>query len=258
MRRYINLSVRDVDGVLLLDKPSGLSSSFFSNKMKKLFYAKKVGYVGTLDPLATGMLPICFGRSTKFSRNLLQFDKKYRVLVKLGESTNTFDAYGVIKHIAPVKFNEEQLKQCLNAFKGKSYQVPPMFSAIKYNGVPLYKYARKGIDIPRKPRIIYIYDLYILNIKSNNIIELDIQCSTGTYVRSVVNDIGKYLGCGAHVVGLRRLMFGQCFSASSMINIKNLEYIFYNNFLNDLEVLNKLDKFLISSDELNYLMYQCN
>lgn len=255
MRRYANLLVRDVEGVLLLDKPSGLSSRFFSNRIKKIFYAKKVGHVGTLDPIATGMLPICFGKSTKFSESLLQFDKKYTVLVKLGESTNTFDANGIINHIAPVKFNEEQLEQCLNAFKGKSYQIPPMFSSIKYNGVPLYKYARRGIDIPRKPRVIYVYDLYILNIKSNDIIELSIQCSKGTYVRSIVNDIGKYLGCGAHVIGLRRLKFGQFFLESSMINIQNLEYIFCNNFLNDFEVLNKLDKFLISSNELNYLMY---
>lgn len=245
MQRYIDLSVRDVNGILLFDKPPGFSSSFFSNKIKRFFCAKKAGHVGTLDPLATGMLPICFGKSTKFSKYLLQFDKKYRVLVKLGESTDTFDSSGMVMRVMPVEFDEEKLEQCLDSFRGKSYQVPPMFSSLKYRGMPLYKYARKGINIPRRSRMINIYDLSILNKKSdNNIIELNIKCSTGTYIRSVVNDIGQCLGCGAHVMELRRLMIGE-YVSESMINIQTLESIFYNSFFNDLEVLNELDKFLI-------------
>lgn len=250
MQRYKNLSIRDVHGILLLDKPSGFSSSFLSKKIKKLFYAKKVGHAGTLDPLATGMLPICLGKATKFAKYLLQSDKQYRVLAKLGESTDTFDSTGVVIGVFPVKFDEQKLKQCLDSFIGQSYQFPPMFSALKYHGIPLYKYARKGISIPIKSRTIYIYDLSVISIRSGNIIELNIQCSKGTYIRSVINDIGKFLGCGAHVIGLRRLMIGKCIK-ESMINIKILESIFYNNLLNDLETLNRLDKFLISGNVLN-------
>lgn len=253
MQRYINLSIRDVHGILLLDKPSGISSSFLSNKVKKLFFARKAGHAGTLDPLATGMLPICLGRATKFAKYLLQSDKQYRVLVKLGESTDTFDSDGIMIRVLPVKFDEKKIKECLDSFKGQSYQIPPMFSSLKYHGIPLYKYARKGINIPRKSRKIYIYDLSLINIKSNNIIELNIQCSTGTYIRSIINDIGECLGCGAHVIGLRRLMVGQ-YVVTSMVDIKTLESIFYNNFLNDLEVFDQLDRFLISLDSLHYFI----
>lgn len=251
MRRYINFPVRDIHGILLLDKPCGVSSSFLVKKIKKFFCAKKVGHAGTLDPLATGMLPICFGKTTKFVKYLLKFDKKYRVLARLGESTNTFDSTGSIIRILPVVLDYKKLERCLHSFIGQSYQVPPMFSALKYHGVPLYKYARKGINIPRKSRKIFIYDLSILSMQPNHIIELSIRCSTGTYVRSVISDIGEHLGCGAHVIGLRRLMVGK-YTAESMVNLKTLETIFYNNFLNDLEVLRKLDRLLILSDTLGY------
>lgn len=253
MQRYIDFSKRNVDGILLLDKPSGLSSRFASYKIKQLFCAKKVGHVGTLDPIATGMLPICLGRATKFAKYLLNTDKRYQVVVKLGESTDTFDAYGALIRVLPIKFNSKKLDQCLNVFKGVSYQVPPMFSSLKYNGIPLYKYARKGINIPRKSRIIYVYDLSYLR-KQFSIIELDIRCSKGTYIRSIVNDLGECLGCGAHVSGLRRLMVGEYLS-SSMISIKTLESVFYNNDLNDSEVLKKFDSLLISLESLNSLIH---
>lgn len=244
MQRYVKLSRRDIHGILLLDKPSGLSSSFVSCGVKKLFFANKVGHAGTLDPLATGMLPICFGRATKFVNRLLNFEKRYQVLAKLGEMTDTFDSDGIIIRKSPIQFNSKKLKQCLDSFKGESYQIPPMYSSLKYNGVPLYKYARKGIHISRKSRIIFIYDLSVIR-KDINIIKLDITCSKGTYIRSLVNDLGECLGCGAHVIKLRRLMIGQYLS-SSMVNIKKLESIFYNKNLDDLEVLNKLDNLLIS------------
>lgn len=255
MRRYLNLIKRNIHGVLLLDKPVGVSSSFLSNRMKKLFCANKAGHAGTLDPLATGMLPICFGKATKFVEQLLNFDKKYRVRLKLGESTDTFDSNGIIIKISPIQFNLRKLQQCLNNFKGKSFQVPPMFSSLKYHGLPLYKYARQGITVPRKPRMIYVYELTILN-QDINIIELDMMCSKGTYVRSFVNDFGDCLGCGAHVTGLRRLMIGR-YLPDSMINIQVLESIFYNSNLNDLEVLNKLDDLLISVESLSNLAYSC-
>lgn len=254
MQRYVKLSKRDLHGILLLDKPFGFSSSFVSYKIKQLFYANKVGHVGTLDPIATGMLPICFGKATKFVKYLLHFDKKYRVFLKLGESTNTFDTDGTLTRISPVQFDSKKLEKCLDSFKGKSFQIPPMFSSLKHHGVPLYKYARKGINIPRKPRVIHIYDLFIIR-REMNTIELDITCSTGTYIRSFVNDLGECLGCGAHVIKLRRLTVGQYLS-SSMINIKILESIFYNNDLNDLEVFDKLDDLLISIDSLNSLIHE--
>ncbi|CAD83627.1 tRNA pseudouridine 5S synthase [Candidatus Blochmanniella floridana] len=251
MQRYVNFfdkNRRDVHGLLLLDKPTGFSSSFFLNKIKKLFYAKKVGYIGTLDPIATGMLPICFGKATKFASYLLNSDKRYRVLVKLGESTDTFDASGVIIRIADVQCNKEKIEECLKSFLGTSLQIPPMFSSLKYQGLPLYKYARRGVNIPRKSRTIHVYSLYCLN-QLNSIIELEIHCSKGTYVRSIVNDIGEYLGCGAHIISLRRLMVGQ-YIASMMVNIKTIESIFFDKDLNDLEVLDKLDNLLISTETI--------
>lgn len=250
MQRYINLIRRNIDGLLLLDKPSGFSSAFMSANIKKFFYVNKVGHAGTLDPIATGMLPICFGKTTKFIELLLHSTKRYIVLVKLGESTDTFDADGVIVRVLPIQFNEIKLKQCLDSFKGKSYQIPPMFSALKHHGVPLYKYARKGINIPRKSRVIYIYDLFLIR-KAVNIIELDVKCSKGTYIRSFVHDLGECLGCGAHIIKLRRLTIGRFLSAS-MIDIETIESIFYNKNLNDLSVLNRLDNLLISIDLLNY------
>lgn len=254
MQRYLNASRRDVHGILLLDKPFGLSSSFVSYKIKKLFCAKKVGHAGTLDPIATGMLPICFGKATKFVKYLLYFNKRYQVTAKLGESTDTFDSEGiVIRRTSSIKFDSKKLEQCLDSFRGKSMQMPPMFSSLKYRGLPLYSYARKGLNIPRKSRKIYVYSLYVLR-KEAHIIELDIECSKGTYIRSLVHDLGECLGCGAHVITLRRLMIGE-YLPTSMINMKTVESIFYNNHLNDLEVLNKLDALLISIESFNKLIH---
>lgn len=254
MRRYINLPKRNVHGILLLDKPVGLSSSFVSYNIKKLFYANKVGHAGTLDPIATGMLPICFGKATKFVKYLLNCNKKYRVLAKLGKNTDTFDRSGTVIKISAIEFTAKKLEQCLNIFKGKYWQIPPMFSSLKYRGVPLYTYARKGIDIPRKPRLVYIHELYILR-RETDIIELDITCSKGTYIRSFVNDLGNCLGCGAFVSELHRLMIGKYLSPSMMVNLKTLESIFYNKNFNDFEVLSKLDSLLITLDSLYDLVF---
>lgn len=247
MQRYLNLSKRKINGILLLDKPCGVSSSFISYRIKKMFCADKVGHAGTLDPIGTGMLPICFGKATKLANYLLLSDKRYKVLAKLGESTNTFDSDGTVIRTSPINFNSIKLEQCVNIFKGKFNQIPPMFSSLKHHGVPLYKYARKGVDIPRKSRVVYIYDLFFYQ-KDLDIIELDVRCSKGTYMRSLVNDFGECLGCGAHVIRLRRLMVGK-YLPCAMINIKTIESIFYDKTLNDLIVLNKLDALLISMRE---------
>lgn len=251
-RQYIGLPRRNVDGILLMDKPKNVASSFLLNKVKTLFHASKAGHTGTLDMLATGMLPICFGKATKLAKYLLNSDKKYQVIAKLGVSTDTFDAYGKIIRVVPVvKIIEYELKKCLECFKGKSYQIPPMFSAIKYCGVPLYKYARRNIDISRRAREIFIYSLRLIAIRVD-IIELIVHCSKGTYIRSVIHDLGECLGCGAHIIELRRLTVGKC-TSGSMINIKTLETIFYDSFLNDIEVLDVLDALLISTDMIKKL-----
>lgn len=245
MRKYVNLPRRDVEGVLLIDKPKNISSSFLLNKIKTLFHANKAGHTGTLDMLATGMLPVCFGKATKLAKYLLNFDKRYKVIAQLGVSTDTFDAFGkVIRVTSVIDVSINELKRCLNSFIGKSYQIPPMFSSLKYYGVPLYKYARKNVEVPRNSREIFIYNLNLLEINKENIIKLIIHCSKGTYVRSMINDLGECLKCGAHVVELRRLSVGNWLS-TSMIQIKTLESIFNNNFLSDMEVLEKLDTLLI-------------
>ncbi|WP_284345871.1 tRNA pseudouridine(55) synthase TruB [Candidatus Blochmannia ocreatus (nom. nud.)] len=241
---------------MLLDKIKGVSSGTLLNKIKYFFCARKVGHAGTLDPIATGMFVICFGKATKLAKYLLNFDKKYKVVAKLGISTNTFDSDGKIRRISPVRLHDNELKQCIQSFIGIKKQIPPMFSALKHNGVPLYKYARQGIEITRKPRNVHIYDCRLLK-KSNDIIELYIYCSKGTYVRSIINDIGEYLSCGAHVIELRRLSIGY-FECSSMVTFKNLENIYYNNAFSDLEVLRKLDTLLVSVDNIKNMCMTIN
>lgn len=251
IRKYTDLFKRDIDGVLLIDKPKNVFSSVVLNRVKKLFHANKAGHTGTLDLLATGMLPICFGKATKLAQYLLNSDKRYRVVVQLGVSTNTFDANGKIVNTTPVQYTMHQLKRCLESFKGKFDQIPPRFSSVKYRGIPLYKYALRNIEVPRYAREIYIYNLYICAIKID-ILELMIHCSKGTYIRGIINDLGKCLGCGAHVLELRRLSVGK-FIFSSMIDIKILEDIVNNSLLNDTEVLRKLDGLLIPVTTVNSL-----
>lgn len=250
-RKYIDLPKRDVDGVLLIDKPINVFSSVILNRVKKIFHANKAGHTGTLDLLATGMLPICFGKATKLAQHLLNSDKQYRVVVQLGISTNTFDAKGKIVRITPVQYTMYQLKKCLESFTGKSKQIPPKFSSVKYRGVPLYKYALKNVEVPRYARDIYIYGIHICTVKLN-IIELIIHCSKGTYIRGIINDLGECLGCGAHVVELRRLSVGKCMF-DSMINIKALEDIVNNSSFSNIEVLKILDNLLIPITTMNLL-----
>lgn len=197
---------RDINAILLLDKPTGWTSNDALQKVKRLYNANKAGHTGSLDPLATGMLPICFGEATKFSRFLLEADKEYLVEAKLGISTNTGDADGEVVATKPVPtLDQATLEKVLEQFRGDIQQIPSMFSAIKYQGKPLYEYARKGIEVERHPRPVTISSLDLLKIE-DDVLTLFVHASKGTYIRTLVQDIGEALGCGAHVTALRREM----------------------------------------------------
>ena len=194
---------RSLDGVLLFDKPLELSSNDALQKVRRLFQADKAGHSGTLDPLATGLLPICFGEATKFSMALLDADKTYRALLRLGQTTTTGDAEGEIIAELPVEVQQSDVDSVLARFRGEIRQLPPMHSALKHQGKPLYEYIRKGETIERELRIVVIHEL-VLNSFSGNQMDITVRCSKGTYIRTLSEDIGAALGCGAHLIGLRR------------------------------------------------------
>ena len=194
---------RDVHGVFLLDKPQGMSSNDIMQKVKRIFQANKAGHTGALDPLATGMLPICLGEATKFSQFLLDADKRYLVTAKLGERTDTSDAEGQIVETREVKVKTSEILTALEQFRGDILQVPTMFSALKHNGKPLYEYARQGITVEREARPITIFELNFIEYNAPYL-TLEVHCSKGTYIRTLVDDLGEALGCGAHVTMLRR------------------------------------------------------
>ncbi len=219
---------RPINGILLLDKASGISSNKALQQVKHLYQAQKAGHTGSLDPLASGMLPICLGEATKFSHYLLEADKCYQVKAKLGERTNTADAEGEIIKTAPVEaYTFAEFEQFLNGFRGELQQIPSMFSALKHQGQPLYKLARQGIEIERKARTIQIHRLELLSLTANTI-ELKVTCSKGTYIRNLIDDIGEALGCGAHVTMLRRLKVDN-YSSEKMINFAELQAIHAEN-----------------------------
>ena len=198
---------RRVDGVLLLDKPLGLSSNAALQKARWLFNAEKAGHTGTLDPLATGLLPLCFGEATKFSSTLLDADKTYLATVKLGIVTDTCDAEGKVLATHPVTTTEADVLALLTRFTGEIEQVPPMYSALKREGKPLYELARQGIEVERAARKVTIHALEISNWQGDRF-DLCVACSKGTYVRTLAADIGTALGCGAHLSALRRTRVG--------------------------------------------------
>ncbi|MFP1758943.1 tRNA pseudouridine(55) synthase TruB [Lonsdalea quercina] len=214
---------RDVHGVLLLDKQQGTSSNDVLQKVKRLFNANKAGHTGALDPLATGMLPICLGEATKFSQYLLDSDKRYRVIARLGQRTDTSDADGNVVEERPVTFTPEALAQALDAFRGTTPQVPSMFSALKYQGRPLYEYARKGQTVPREAREITVYELQQIRWEGDEL-ELEIHCSKGTYIRTIIDDLGEKLGCGAHVIYLRRLQVAT-YPIERMVTLAQLQVL---------------------------------
>lgn len=198
---------RRVDGVLLLDKPAGMTSNAALQKARWLLNAAKAGHTGTLDPMATGLLPLCFGEATKFAGELLTAGKRYAATLRLGVRTDTADAEGQVLETRPVAVTREQVEVALARFRGDILQVPPMHSALKRDGRPLYEYARKGIEVERKPREVSIFKLDILKFDVDRL-DFDVDCSKGTYVRSLAEDIGAALGCGAHLTALRRTRIG--------------------------------------------------
>jgi tRNA pseudouridine55 synthase len=202
---------RRLDGVLLLDKPLGLSSNHALQAARRLYSAEKAGHTGTLDPLATGLLPLCFGEATKFSGELLNADKRYLATVQLGVTTETADAEGTVLERRPVNVTRPQIEQALAAFVGQIEQVPPMYSALKRDGKPLYEYARAGIEVVRAARRVTIHQLFRVNGDDGLIdgrFDFEVRCSKGTYVRTLAADIGERLGCGAHLAALRRTGIG--------------------------------------------------
>jgi tRNA pseudouridine55 synthase len=214
---------RPINGVLLLDKPYEMSSNNALQKVKRLYFAQKAGHTGALDPLATGMLPICLGEGTKFSQFLLDTDKRYQVTAKLGIRTTTSDADGEVVSDKPVNITEQQLADALDSFRGTTKQIPSMYSALKYKGQPLYKYAREGIDVPRESRDITVFELTLLRF-DNDEVELDIHVSKGTYIRTIVDDLGELLGCGAHVAHLHRSAVGN-YPMEKMVTMEQLEIL---------------------------------
>lgn len=201
-------SGRNVTGILLLDKPLGLTSNDALQRVKRFYRAAKAGHTGSLDPLATGLLPCCLGDATKFSAFLLDADKRYRVRVHLGVTTTTADAEGeVVETLPVVGVDESRVREVLRGFLGGIDQLPPMYSAVKHQGQRLYKLARQGVEVERQTRRIEIFALDLLAFDLPEI-ELDVHCSKGTYVRTLAEDIGRGLGCGGHVSQLRRTGVG--------------------------------------------------
>lgn len=227
MAQYRRPKGRDIDGILVLDKPTGMSSNACLQQVKHLFEAEKAGHTGSLDPLATGVLPLCFGEATKLSQFLLDSDKRYRTTLKLGERTDTADAEGqVIEQRSAAHVTETAIREAIPAFVGDIEQTPPMYSALKHQGQPLYKLARSGREVEREARPVTVYAMTLLGFDAvAGTADLEIHCSKGTYVRTLVEDLGEALGCGAHVQALRRLQAGafgegQCVNMAALAQLK--------------------------------------
>ncbi|MEG3080150.1 tRNA pseudouridine(55) synthase TruB [Halomonas sp. 5021] len=211
-----------VNGIVLLDKPKGLSSNHALQRVRRLFEAQKAGHTGTLDPMATGLLPICLGEATKFSSHLLEADKVYRTRVELGTITDTGDAEGAVieQHDVP-SLTVNDIESVLSGFRGEIDQVPPMYSALKHEGKKLYELAREGKQVERAARRVSVYDARLLSFEGTAF-ELEVSCSKGTYIRTLAEDIGKALGCGGHISQLRRLKTGP-FNGDAMWTLEALE-----------------------------------
>ncbi|TNE72540.1 MAG: tRNA pseudouridine(55) synthase TruB [Gammaproteobacteria bacterium] len=198
---------RDVNGILVIDKPQGVTSNGILQQVKRLYGAAKAGHTGALDPLATGVLPLCFGEATKFSQMMLDSDKAYIATARLGVRTETGDSEGAVveEKTVPSDLTAETLEPVLEKFRGDIQQVPSMYSALKHKGRPLYEYAREGIEVERPARPVTIFELTLLDVRDGEL-DIAVSCTKGTYIRSLVEDIGEALGCGAHVTALRRTM----------------------------------------------------
>lgn len=217
---------REISGIFLLDKAPGLTSNRALQKVKRMFEAKKAGHTGSLDPLATGVLPLCFGEATKVSQYLLESDKSYRASIKLGQCTDTGDSDGtVIETVPDFSITEGAIGAALKRFEGEIDQTPPMYSALKVGGTPLYKFARKGLVVERQSRQVVIHDIELTRCDLvAKEIEIIVSCSKGTYIRSIAEDLGRMLGCGGHITALRRLKAGKfqetdCFTFQELCRI---------------------------------------
>jgi tRNA pseudouridine55 synthase len=212
-----------IDGVLLIDKPVGLSSNDALMKVKRIVNAKKAGHTGTLDPFATGLLPLCFGEATKFSQDLLEADKTYLATVHLGITTTTGDTEGDVLETRDVAVTTEQVEAALARFRGPILQVPPMYSALKRDGKALYEYAREGVTLEREARPVTVHELEMVAIAAP-FLTIRVKCSKGTYVRVLGEDIGATLGCGAHLSALRRVQVGPL-TTENMVTLEQLQAI---------------------------------
>ena len=237
-----NQQVRDISGVVLLDKASGRSSNYVLQQVKRLFGANKAGHTGSLDPLASGLLPICLGQATKVAQFLLDDNKRYFVRAKLGQVSSTGDSEGKIVDFGSTQgIDESSIRVTLLKFIGDINQVPPMYSALKRNGTPLYKLARKGIEIERSSRPVTIHEIIFLDL-DDAVVSLEVFCSKGTYIRTLVEDIGKSLGCGGHVIELRRTGFAHL-GLSESKTYEQLSKLKEQN-------LESLDSVILGADEM--------
>ena len=233
---------RDINGVVLLDKASGSSSNHVLQQVKRLFEANKAGHTGSLDPLASGLLPICLGQATKVAQFLLDDNKRYFVRAKFGLVSSTGDSEGKVINFGSTKgIDESSIRAILLKFIGEINQVPPMYSALKRNGTPLYKLARKGIEVERSSRPVTIHEINFLDLE-DAVVSLEVFCSKGTYIRTLVEDIGKSLGCGGHVVELRRTGFAHL-DLSGSKTYEQLSKLKEQN-------LESLDSVILSADEI--------
>ena len=212
---------RDIDGVLIFDKPLGMTSNAALQKVRWLFNASKGGHTGSLDPLASGVLPLCLGEATKFSQYLLDADKAYVTEARLGMTTTTGDAEGDVLEMKPCRVTVAEVEALLPRFRGDIQQIPPMYSALKHEGQPLYKLARAGETVERKPRSVTINRLELLALEGDRL-RLEVHCTKGTYIRTLVEDLGAALGCGAHVSELRRIQAGP-FDLTQAVTLETLE-----------------------------------
>ena len=228
-RQSIDSEEFALDGVFNIDKPQGITSHDVVYTIRRLTGIRRVGHAGTLDPLATGVLLVCVGRATRLSEYLIGQDKSYRATIRLGQETDTYDAEGEVTADKPVGVDEKAIESALAHFRGAIAQVPPMYSAVKKDGRPLYVLARQGIEIERSPRLVTIYRLELISWNPPDL-SLDITCSSGTYIRSLAHDLGRMLGCGGHITALRRTSIGQ-FSIDEAIPLNELPAETYAQYL---------------------------
>ena len=237
-----------VEGVLVIDKPAGLTSHDVVRHLRKIAGIRRIGHTGTLDPLATGLLIICLGRATRLAEYVMGLSKTYKAMVRLGQTTDTFDTEGTIVAEKPVSVNDSQLAAALEQFRGVISQVPPMYSAVKVDGQPLYRYARQGKEIQRNPRPVTIHELKLLSWNTP-LVELLINCSSGTYVRVIAHDLGQSLGCGAHLAALRRISIGK-FAIEDAIPLSELNEDNLQNYLQPIDTaVQHLPSLIITNDE---------